>query len=262
MAELADLYTALGKAQAAMQPPKRTQTAKVQTRTGPGYTFSYAPLDEIFAVARQPLADNGLHVQQGVIWTEGRPLLRTTIAHTSGGSISNDYPVITGGDRAQDFGGAITYARRYGLMLALALAAEDDDDGNTAEQQHAVITPRRPFRSNGDPLAAAPAGNGAAATSTPPSPTRSSTGDNDPFGLGPAPIPVLVAANGSSDWIDWGGKLVRALQACDTRSVAEAWLDENMTALGNCERDAPKVHERLAANIATMRQRLPDFLTP
>lgn len=133
-------WAAFIKAQAVMESPKRTKTAKVRTRDGgPGYEFSYAPLDEIFAVARKPLADNGLCVYQEV----ERENIRTTLFHSSGECVSSTYPIINGPNpTAQIFGGAVTYARRYGLMLALGIAAEEDDDGNIANQNQREIVDR------------------------------------------------------------------------------------------------------------------------
>jgi hypothetical protein len=40
--------------------------------------------------------------------------------------------ILPSGKKPQDMGSAMTYAKRYGLCMALGIAAEDDDDGNMA----------------------------------------------------------------------------------------------------------------------------------
>lgn len=43
-------------------------------------------------------------------------------------------PILAGGNNAQQFGSAQTYARRYGLCAAFGLVADADDDGEQAVQ--------------------------------------------------------------------------------------------------------------------------------
>lgn len=138
------LWSAFIKAQAVMEAPKRTQTAKVRTRDGgPGYEFSYAPLDEIVSVARAALSPHGLGFNQEVIGGISAPAyVRTRIVHESGQSISSLYPVIADMTRAQGLGSGVTYARRYGLMLALGIVAEEDDDANAADGNQASFSQR------------------------------------------------------------------------------------------------------------------------
>ena len=69
--------------------------------------------------------------------------IRTVIWHASGEWLANDYPVIYNKEGAQGFASGVTYARRYGLSLVLGLAAEDDDDGNTADG-NTIVQPPRP----------------------------------------------------------------------------------------------------------------------
>lgn len=135
----AKFWAAFCKAQAVMESPTRSKTATVKMQTGGTYTFSYAPLDAIFAVARKPLADNDLCVYQEV----EHDYIRTTIFHASGESKSSVYPIFHAANpSAQQFGSGVTYARRYSLMLALGIAAEEDDDGNAADQNQRTIVDR------------------------------------------------------------------------------------------------------------------------
>lgn len=61
------------------------------------------------------------------------PALRTTILHAeSGESIEDVMLLMPGKQDPQGQGSAITYARRYALMSALGLVADEDDDGNAS----------------------------------------------------------------------------------------------------------------------------------
>jgi hypothetical protein len=129
-----EMWAAFIKAQAVMEQPKRTKPVTVKTKDGQ-YKFDYAPIEEVMAVAKKPLAENGLAIRQMIVEKNTRSYIRTQIVHVSGEFMENDYPIIVGGPSAQSYAGGVTYARRYGILLALGIAAEDDDgnaaDGNT-----------------------------------------------------------------------------------------------------------------------------------
>jgi ERF superfamily len=139
------LWSAFIKAQAMIEQPKRTKKADVKNAQGVIiYSFPYAPLDEVLDAARKPLADNGLAIHQLIAERNGKSYVRTQIFHISGECIESDYPLILGQNpNAQHYGGAVTYARRYALLLALGMAAEDDD-ANTTVGNTAVVSDRSP----------------------------------------------------------------------------------------------------------------------
>jgi hypothetical protein len=145
----AQVCAALAAAQGKFENPKRTKTATVNPRDGGrGYTFAYAPLEEVVNAIKGPLAENGLLRQQYLFRDgSGTYWVRTVLWHASGEWISGDYPVIFAKDSAQGFAGGVTYAKRNGLSLLLGLAAEDDDDGNVSDGNVATIAPTVPARS-------------------------------------------------------------------------------------------------------------------
>jgi hypothetical protein len=53
-------------------------------------------------------------------------------------------PLIIGKNEMQGYGGAVTYARRYGLM-AMAGIAPEDDDGNAAAKAAPKVEPPKPI---------------------------------------------------------------------------------------------------------------------
>jgi hypothetical protein len=70
----------------------------------------------------------------------------------------------------------------------------------------------------------------------------------------------LEQTNGKADWIRWGGILVKQLQASDTLAEGEEWIAQQELTLAKCEAEAPKVYERVQANIKVMRLRLAEFM--
>jgi len=129
---VAELFAALGGAQAEFGELRRTATAKIQTKASGSYEFSYAPLDELLAAVLPALGKHGLWIGQPVSdGPGGSYVLRTIVAHKSGASMTSTMR-LPKGDDVKALGSAITYLRRYSLQATLGLAAEEDDDGSAA----------------------------------------------------------------------------------------------------------------------------------
>jgi|GEM_PF-5916591 len=115
---------------------------KDKTVRGAKYSYNYADLGSVLDAVTDALHDNGLVVAQPLDVIDGRPVVRTTLLHTSGERIEgNALVVYTNTTDPQAYGGGITYTRRYALMAMLNLSTEDDD-GNRA---------RAPRRSEPEP---------------------------------------------------------------------------------------------------------------
>lgn len=139
----AQVCAALASAQGKFRNPKRTKSATVRPRDGgAGYTFAYAPLEEVVDAVKEGLSENGLSRQQYLFRADdGMFWLRTVLWHSSGEWMSGDYPVMYSKESAQGFAGGVTYAKRNGLSLLLGLAAEDDDDGNVGDGNAVSVQP-------------------------------------------------------------------------------------------------------------------------
>lgn len=116
--------------------------------TNPHFHRRYADLAAVWDAAREPLAKNGLCVIQ----LPGAAELETQLLHESGQWIACRTPILfgekeTGRTRAQAYGSALTYARRYALSAVLGIA-QVDDDGNAAG--------RSPEATQGQPKAEQP----------------------------------------------------------------------------------------------------------
>ncbi len=129
-----ELAEALAKAQGAFGVLKRKKAVEVKTRTGGVYSFRYAPLDDVIALVKKPLSDNGLSFVQVLDTNDtGVVRIKTILMHSSGQWIMSTSPIYTAGGGNQDFGSALTYQRRYALCALLGLAGEEDDDANIVE---------------------------------------------------------------------------------------------------------------------------------
>ncbi len=125
------LAPALAAAQGEMTNPKKTKTALVRMKSGGTYKYRYADLSEILDHVRPVLSRHKLAVTQLVLTEAARTVLLTRLLHESGQYLDATYLLPTGA-AAQEMGSAVTYARRYSLSAILGIAAEDDDDGEKA----------------------------------------------------------------------------------------------------------------------------------
>lgn len=117
------IATALAKAQAEM-------SNALKDKENPHFRSKYADLASVRDACLPALNKHGISVYSE--WRPGEtPHLATVFLHESGEKIDTEVPILLGKRDMQGLGSAITYARRYGLMM-LAGIAPDDDDGNAA----------------------------------------------------------------------------------------------------------------------------------
>lgn len=102
----------------------------------------YADLATVLSAVSPVLSKHGLVLTQTFSpFENGTTLLRTTLLHSSGESVTSDLPMpSTEGQRnaLHAFGAATTYLRRYALLAMLNLAAEDDDGDSFGADTKAV----------------------------------------------------------------------------------------------------------------------------
>lgn len=107
----------------------------------PHYKSEYISLDAMTdACKRALLAQNIIIVHSAEIIfqyineTSRAPYVRVTtrLIHESGEFIQSHAGIVLSKLDPQGSGGAITYGRRYGLALIMAIVADEDDDGNMA----------------------------------------------------------------------------------------------------------------------------------
>tara|TARA_Y100000361_G_C11134794_1_gene331202 strand:+ start:108 stop:746 length:639 start_codon:yes stop_codon:yes gene_type:complete len=113
------------------------------SKTGQAQYGSYADLETVLSVVTPALTANGLILTQvfepNAEHHEGPPILVTRLIHVSGAEISSRLPMVIGKGRnvLHDFGGSVTYLKRYSALAVLGLTADMDTDGNLDDSHQA-----------------------------------------------------------------------------------------------------------------------------
>lgn len=128
---IAQLAEALSKAQGQIDDA---------TKTGinPHFRSKYADLAAVRSVIREPLAVNDIAIVQLPRTLSGEVEVETMLVHKSGEYISETLRLPVGKWDAHGIGSGISYARRYGLLSILSLAAADDDGNEAVERAPAI----------------------------------------------------------------------------------------------------------------------------
>lgn len=122
-AATADLVDALSE----LTDLSRDKRAKVETKGGGSYFYTYTDLAGVLGAVRPILAVHHLAVVQPVRSADGVVAVRTELVHATGERFGSPELTMRQPDGAQALGSAITYLRRYSLLAALGIATEDDD---------------------------------------------------------------------------------------------------------------------------------------
>lgn len=125
-----EIATALAKAQAELQNPPKN-------KTNPHFNSKYVDLSDGLDTIRKTLSKHGIAFVQSPASYDNILILHTRLMHVSGQWIESTYPV-SGLEKHQAMGSALTYARRYSLFAMVGVAGEDDDDGNAAQEAKPV----------------------------------------------------------------------------------------------------------------------------
>lgn len=133
---IGQIAAALSKAQGEMKPPKKDRVCVIKYKDKGGNwrekKYNYSDLSDLLECLRAPFAKHELAWTQSFKFEGNQFLLVTTIMHSSGEWVDSLYPIAKH-PKPQDQGSEITYARRYALSTLAGVAAEDDDDGEAAQ---------------------------------------------------------------------------------------------------------------------------------
>ena len=125
MNSITKLASALVKAQAKMD-------GALKDSANPFFKSKYADLSSVVSAIKPVAAEFGLGYIQVSHNVDNHAAIETVIVHESGESFSCGIVAVPVAKvNAQDFGSAMTYARRYSLSAAFGVCPEDDD-GNAA----------------------------------------------------------------------------------------------------------------------------------
>lgn len=126
----------------------RAQVSSVKKwADNPFFKSRYADLPSILEVIKDPLEGSGLALYHTMDSTDSGYVVTTTVIHReSWESIKSEFPVF--GNKPQEIGSSISYARRYNIQAMLDIPTEDDDgnSANTATRTKSVAQePDKPW---------------------------------------------------------------------------------------------------------------------
>jgi hypothetical protein len=122
---------------------QETCPAVVKSSNNPFFKSKYAPLEDIQRHIKPHLKSCGLVVTQANVVIDGSPYVESRVWDVvSGENIVSQFPVIVGKVSAQDYGSAVSYAKRYSLtgLLNIIVADEDDDASSISVGNNNVST--------------------------------------------------------------------------------------------------------------------------
>lgn len=129
----------------------------VQDAKNPFFKSDYATLKAVFDSVKKPLNDNGIYIQQ-VSHTCDDGVIVETIFYGHGGFVSTGKVHIPAAKHdPQAYGSALSYAKRYSLLMACGIATTSEDDDAEKAMQRNVIKKYRLIASisNKAPIATA-----------------------------------------------------------------------------------------------------------
>jgi len=226
-----EIATALAKAQGEIKNPQKNKEVKVSTKTGGSYKFEYADLTAIIDAVKGPLSANGLSYIQTLAADGEKFRLHTRLLHSSGQWLESVTPLFVDGATSQAFGSALTFMKRYALASMLGVAADSDDDANSADGNSATVMSRKPKEPAPSPIPEQP---------------QASVLQSSPCDI---PVPTSPE-HGERDWLAWGKTFIDTTKESKTEAVADMWLTANQRNLHDMLDEAPKAFARLKSAVA------------
>ena len=114
---------------------KKEFAPALKTATNPHFKSKYADLAGCLEAVNEALLNNGIALYQETFEDGTGVTIETVFLHESGESLrGGKLHVPAAKQDPQGYGSALTYARRYSVMSACGIAAEDDD-GNGASRK-------------------------------------------------------------------------------------------------------------------------------
>jgi hypothetical protein len=109
----------------------------VQDASNPFFKSDFACLKQVFDTVKKPYNDNGIYIQQIAHESEAGVAVET-VFYGHGGKISTGVvPIPAAKHDPQAYGSALSYAKRYSLLMACGIATKKEDDDAEAAMRHA-----------------------------------------------------------------------------------------------------------------------------
>jgi len=137
----AEYFEALARVQDEVPAIKKNQTAKIATKGGSSYSYTFAPLDQITKVVRPTLKRHGFSFNWTTEGTDNGSLnVICVLRHVAGHEERSAFPVpidtAAAMSGAQKNGAALTYGKRQSLTSVLGLTTTDDDTDGAEPAQY------------------------------------------------------------------------------------------------------------------------------
>lgn len=204
-----NLATALAQAQGKM---KNATLNKVN----PHFRSRYADLAAIRDAAIPALAEQGIALVQAIETREYGTVVVTKLLKGEE-AITSECPVIVGEKcKPQEFGSALTYARRYSMAAIVGISADEDDDANAAEDSAKKNPAKTPSNNKGN-------GNGRKAPAKPEVPH----------------VQVAQDADGNPDWQTFADTLKAEINKAPDVATVNELVKVHNGAISNLKNVAP-----------------------
>lgn len=113
---------------------KREFSPAIKASVNPHFRSKYADLAACLEAVNEALLNNGIAVYQETSMCDNGVVVETVFLHESGEILKGGMLHVPASKQdPQGYGSALSYARRYSIMAACGIAAEDDD-GNAASR--------------------------------------------------------------------------------------------------------------------------------
>lgn len=106
------------------------------------FKYSYADLETVTKKVLPLLARHGLAWTCSTTLDDGRFVLEYALLHVGGESVRGVYPLPNPNTPPQQMGSAITYAKRYALLMVTGVAPGGEDDDAVAAQRQQQPQPQ------------------------------------------------------------------------------------------------------------------------
>lgn len=119
----------------------------IKSAENPYFSSKYADLGTVVEALKAPLKEEGLSYCFGVAKESAETdkwYLNTYVTDGKELALASQFPLVN--TNPQQFGGSITYAKRYSLCTLFNVIAEEDDDGNEASGMKPVLAKKTPTK--------------------------------------------------------------------------------------------------------------------
>lgn len=127
---------------ALLKAQKKIESA-IKDSKNPFFKSNYADLNSVMDACKKHLNDEGILILQPIMSDSSGDYVETSLSHDESGQTIVSKMKLLQPKNMQDYGSAISYARRYSLQSMVFIGSTDDDaEGSMDRTSKAYSTPR------------------------------------------------------------------------------------------------------------------------